>query len=121
MRQPLQLPRQLNQRLLAALGSCPWHICQSSMPILWNTSMYQRPVGSTPLGCASSLPWQRIASSRSWGRTPDSGHQDSGIRVLDREAIWLTRDTVPAALEEVFDVSARLGATNLLVVGNDPD
>lgn len=47
--------------------------------------------------------------------------EDSGVRVLDTEAIWLTGNTVPAALEEVFYVSARLGATNLLVVGNDPD
>lgn len=46
---------------------------------------------------------------------------DAGIRVLDTEAIWLTPGTVPAELEEVFDVSARLGATNLLIVGNDPD
>lgn len=47
--------------------------------------------------------------------------EDSGIRVLDTEAIWLTPDTIPAALEEVFEVSARLGATNVLIVGNDPE
>src|SRR5919205_2720493 len=46
---------------------------------------------------------------------------DAGIRVLDTEAIWLTPGIVPSELEEVFDVSARLGATNLLIVGNDPD
>ncbi|MFF2318334.1 sugar phosphate isomerase/epimerase family protein [Arthrobacter sp. NPDC058097] len=46
---------------------------------------------------------------------------DAGIRVLDTEAIWLTPGIVPGDLEEVFDVSARLGATNLLIVGNDPN
>ncbi|GAB3276380.1 TIM barrel protein [Sinomonas notoginsengisoli] len=46
---------------------------------------------------------------------------DCGIMILDTEALWLTPEIRPKDLEPVLETSARLGATNILVVGNDPD
>jgi len=46
---------------------------------------------------------------------------DTGIEVLDVEAIWLGPDSDVAALEPALAVGQRLGARNVLVVGNDPD
>src|SRR5436305_1468484 len=46
---------------------------------------------------------------------------DTGIDILDVEAIWLTPDTDVAAYEAVFETGGRLRAAHVLVVGNDPD
>ncbi|WP_271574713.1 sugar phosphate isomerase/epimerase family protein [Bradyrhizobium sp. CCBAU 11361] len=46
---------------------------------------------------------------------------DTGVDVLDIEAIWLTAETDVESYLPVFDTAAQLGARNLLVVGNDPD
>jgi sugar phosphate isomerase/epimerase len=46
---------------------------------------------------------------------------DTGIRILDVEAIWLTPQTDVAALEPALALGAELGAGYVLVVGHDPD
>jgi sugar phosphate isomerase/epimerase len=46
---------------------------------------------------------------------------DTGIRILDVEAIWLTPETDVAALEPALDLGAELGAGYVLVVGYDLD
>lgn len=51
----------------------------------------------------------------------EQGLSDTGIEVLDVEAIWLGPDSDVAALEPALALGRRLGASNVLVVGNDPD
>ncbi len=46
---------------------------------------------------------------------------DTGIRILDVEAIWLMPVTDVRALEPGLALGAALGASYLLVVGHDPD
>lgn len=46
---------------------------------------------------------------------------DTGIGVLDVEAVWLGPATDVEALLPVFDTAARLRAQQVLVVGNDPE
>lgn len=45
----------------------------------------------------------------------------SGLSVLDVETFWLEPDTDVTGFLPAFEASARLGAGQLLVVGNDPD
>ena len=47
--------------------------------------------------------------------------RDTGLRVLEVEAVWLRPDTDPDALVPVLETAARLGAPHLLTVGHDPD
>lgn len=47
--------------------------------------------------------------------------RDTGLRVLDIEAVWLAPDTDVAALRPAIETGARLGARHLLVVGFDTD
>ena len=46
---------------------------------------------------------------------------ETGIRVLDVEAIWLTAQSDVATLEPALDIAVELGAGYVIVVGNDPD
>lgn len=46
---------------------------------------------------------------------------DTGVQVLDAEIFRLKPDTVVADCEAALATAARLGATELLVAGNDPD
>ncbi len=45
---------------------------------------------------------------------------DSGLGVLDIEAFWLTAETDIAGIAPAFAFGAELGATYVVVVGNDP-
>ena len=54
-------------------------------------------------------------------RKIESRLADTGIEILDVEAIWLGPDTDIAALEPALACGQRLGAENVLVVGNDSD
>jgi len=47
--------------------------------------------------------------------------RDTGIRVLDMEVFRLAPETDVAAFEPALEVAARLGATDLLAHGADPD
>jgi len=47
--------------------------------------------------------------------------RDTGMRVLDIEIFRLRPDTVVASYEAALATGARLGATEALVAGNDPD
>ena len=47
--------------------------------------------------------------------------RDTGVDILDVEAIWLTPGTDVAALLPALDLGADLGASHLLTVGHDPD
>ncbi len=47
--------------------------------------------------------------------------RDTGMTVLDTEAIWLTPETDVQALQAALDTSAALGARYIIVCGNDPD
>ncbi|WP_426955539.1 sugar phosphate isomerase/epimerase family protein [Muricoccus radiodurans] len=47
--------------------------------------------------------------------------RDTGLQILDVEAVWLRADTDPAALHPVLETGARLGARYVLTVGHDPD
>lgn len=47
--------------------------------------------------------------------------RDTGVRLLDIEAIWLAPDTDVQALRPAVETGARLGARFVLVVGFDPD
>ena len=47
--------------------------------------------------------------------------KDTGLRVLDIEIFRLRPDTVVADYEEALATGARLGATEALIAGNDPD
>ncbi len=47
--------------------------------------------------------------------------RDTGVRVLDIEAVWLAPDTDVATLRPAIETGARLGARYLLVVGFDAD
>jgi sugar phosphate isomerase/epimerase len=46
---------------------------------------------------------------------------DTGIDILDVEAIWLTPDSDVSSYIPTFETGARLGARHVLMVGNDPD
>ncbi|MBN9085199.1 MAG: hypothetical protein BGP04_11935 [Rhizobiales bacterium 62-17] len=46
---------------------------------------------------------------------------DTGVGILDVEAIWLTAETEAESYLPVFDTAAQLGARNVLVVGNDAE
>ena len=46
---------------------------------------------------------------------------DTGIDILDVEAIWLTPDSDVNSYIPAFETSARLGARHVLIVGNDRD
>jgi sugar phosphate isomerase/epimerase len=46
---------------------------------------------------------------------------ETGVRVLDVEAIWLTAKSDVATLEPALDTAVELGAAYVIVVGNDPD
>lgn len=46
---------------------------------------------------------------------------DTGVRIWDVEAVWLTPDTEVAKLAGALETGERLGARYLLVVGHDPD
>lgn len=46
---------------------------------------------------------------------------DTGLRILDIEAVWLMPHTDVRALQPALGLGRRLGAKHLLVVGNDPD
>ncbi|MBR1219022.1 sugar phosphate isomerase/epimerase [Bradyrhizobium sp. U87765 SZCCT0131] len=46
---------------------------------------------------------------------------ETGLNVLDIEAFWLTPDTDIAAIAPAFAFGAELGATYVVVVGNDPE
>ncbi|QCI65357.1 sugar phosphate isomerase/epimerase family protein [Phreatobacter stygius] len=45
----------------------------------------------------------------------------TGVSILDVEAIWLTPDTDPAAFTAIAETAARLGATQVLAIGHDPE
>jgi sugar phosphate isomerase/epimerase len=47
--------------------------------------------------------------------------KDSGMRVLDVEIFRLRPDTIVAGYEAALATGARLGATEALIAGNDPD
>lgn len=47
--------------------------------------------------------------------------RDAAITVLEVESIWIGPTTVAAALRPALDVAQRLGARNVLTMGNDPD
>src|ERR1700712_1907170 len=47
--------------------------------------------------------------------------RDTGIDILDIEAIWLAPGSDPESYEAAFETGGRLGAKHVLVVGNDPD
>ena len=47
--------------------------------------------------------------------------RDTGIGLLDIEAIWLSPETDVAALQTALEAGAHLGARHVLVVGNDPE
>ena len=47
--------------------------------------------------------------------------QETGLSILDVEAIWLMPHTDIAAVEPALDVAADLGAKYVLTVGHDPD
>ena len=46
---------------------------------------------------------------------------ETGVRVLDVEAIWLTPESDVAMLEPALNTAVELGARHVIVVGNDPD
>jgi sugar phosphate isomerase/epimerase len=46
---------------------------------------------------------------------------DTGISVLDVESIWIGPDLDIPALRPALEVAQRLGTTNVLTMGNDPD
>lgn len=47
--------------------------------------------------------------------------RDTGVTVLDTEAIWLMPETDVLALQAALDTSAALGARYIIVCSNDPD
>jgi sugar phosphate isomerase/epimerase len=47
--------------------------------------------------------------------------RDTGIGVLDVEILRLKPETVVADFEKILEVGAQMGASELLVAGNDPD
>lgn len=46
---------------------------------------------------------------------------DTGIKVLDVEVLWMRPDTKPGMYAGVFETAARLGARQVLAAGLDPD
>src|SRR6476661_7220209 len=46
---------------------------------------------------------------------------DTGLRVLDIEAIWLRAETRPADYAGGFEAAGRLGARVIQAIGDDPD
>ena len=46
---------------------------------------------------------------------------DTGVNVLDAEAVWLYPDADVRSYLPAFETASRLGAAHILVVGNDPD
>ncbi|MFO1159481.1 MAG: sugar phosphate isomerase/epimerase [Reyranellaceae bacterium] len=54
-------------------------------------------------------------------RRIESRLSDSGITILDVEAIWLSPRTDPGAFPAIAETGARLGAGYVLAIGNDPE
>ena len=54
-------------------------------------------------------------------RAMEAKLDETGVRILDIEAVWLMPETDVAGLEPALALGARLGASHLLVVGHDPD
>jgi sugar phosphate isomerase/epimerase len=46
---------------------------------------------------------------------------DTGLKVLDVEAVWLSAESDVASLEPALDVAVELGAKHVIVAGNDHD
>lgn len=46
---------------------------------------------------------------------------ETGVRIMDIEAVWLMPETNVPQLESALALGARFGASHLLVVGNDPN
>ena len=61
-------------------------------------------IGDTPMMCETL---QRL--------------EDTGIKVLDIEVLWLRPDTKPGAYDGVLEAAARLGTRQVLAAGLDPD
>lgn len=47
--------------------------------------------------------------------------RETGVKLLDIEAIWISPDTEVPRLRPALEAGARLGASHVLVVGNDND
>jgi hypothetical protein len=45
----------------------------------------------------------------------------TGMKILDMEAVWLLPETDLSSLAPVLDTTVELGASHLIVCGNDPD
>ena len=60
-----------------------------------------------------------VLSERNGVRTIERRLVDTGIKLLDIEAVWLSADTQVSQLVPVLEAGARLGAKHVLVVGND--
>jgi sugar phosphate isomerase/epimerase len=46
---------------------------------------------------------------------------DTGLKVLDVEVLWLKPDTVPSSYDGVFEAAQKLGARQIICAGQDPD
>jgi sugar phosphate isomerase/epimerase len=46
---------------------------------------------------------------------------ETGLKVLDIEAVWLNPDTIPEDCVPGFEAAGRLGARVIQAIGNDPD
>jgi len=62
-----------------------------------------------------------IAGDKETVRQVDRRLKDSGVKLLDIEAIWLSPDTRVETLRQPLEVGASLGAAYVLVVGFDED
>jgi sugar phosphate isomerase/epimerase len=62
-----------------------------------------------------------LVADRALLRETERRLEDTGVSVLDVEAIWLLPQSRVSDFLSALEVAARLGASFLLVVGNDPD
>lgn len=62
-----------------------------------------------------------VATDAALRRQTKAALGETGLALLDIEAVWLWPQTQVATLRPALEAGAELGARNLLVAGNDPD
>jgi sugar phosphate isomerase/epimerase len=66
-------------------------------------------------------PAARVIGSAEMIRSIERRLRETGLSILDVEAVWLLADTDPGGFAAIVETGARLGARFVLTVGNDPE
>ncbi|MGO4712659.1 sugar phosphate isomerase/epimerase family protein [Bradyrhizobium sp. 2TAF24] len=78
-------------------------------------------VGLRTVPPTPDAPMRPVIGDKPYQRDIRARLADTGLTVLDIEAFWLTPETHVADIAPAFAFGAELGATYVVVVGNDPE